>query len=166
MFTVGSWYTGRTFKTPEEGGQPLDFRNGFLRYPAFPDGKGTNQGNATPGAGFMVWKQGPNREIAEDIVRFMLQEKYGTLWVVTTGGIPAMKYDPAAISDDNPFKWYFDEYDKAYRTYDWKINLSNPCPDLRSAYDAYINDGLAPQLVTVDEAIAAIEQARLKCQGQ
>lgn len=164
MFNVGSWYTGRTFKPPEEGGQPLDFRNGFLRSPAFPDGKGTNEGMMDPGAGFAVWKQGPNREVAEDIVGFMLQEKYGTLWVVETGGIPAMKYDPAAIAEDDPHKWYFDAFDASYATYDWKINLSVPCPDLRSAYEAYINDGLAPQLVTIDEAIAAIEEARALCQ--
>ena len=166
MFTVGTWYTGRTFKPPEEGGQPLDFRNGFLRYPAFPDGKGTNHGNLSPGAGFMVWKQGPNREVAEDIVRFMLQEKYGTLWVVETGGLPAMKYDPTAISADDPHKWYFDGFAEAYDTYEWETNLSNPCPELRSAYEEYINDGLAPQIVTVDEAIAAIEEARAFCQQQ
>jgi multiple sugar transport system substrate-binding protein len=166
MFTVGTWYTGRTFKSPEEGGQPLDFRNGFLRYPAFPDGVGTNEGNLAPGAGFMVWKDGPNREVAEDIVRFMLQEEYGTLWILETGGLPAMKYDPAVIPSDHPQKWYFDAFAEAYDTYEWKTNLSNPCPDLRAAYDAYINDGLAPQLVTVDEAITAIEEASAICQGQ
>lgn len=164
MFTVGTWYTGRTFKPPEEGGQPPDFRNGFLRYPAFPDGAGTDQGNLSPGAGFMVWAQGPNREIAEDIVRFMLQEKYGTKWLVDTGGLPGIKYDPAAISEDNPFKWYFDGFAKAYDTYEWATNLSNPCPDLRVAYEAYINDGLAPQLVTIDEAIESIEAASALCE--
>ena len=165
MFTVGTWYTGRTFKSPEEGGQPVDFRNGFMRYPAFPDGVGTNQGNMTAGAGFAVWQQGPNREIAEDIVRFMLQEKYGTKWIVDTGGLPGIKYNPDAISEDNPFKWYFDGFNKSYGTYDWAMNLSNPCPDLYSAYEAYINDGLAPQLITIDEAIAGIEAARAKCGG-
>jgi len=166
MFTVGTWYTGRTFKSPEEGGQPSDFRNGFLRYPAFEVGAGTNEGNLSPGAGFMVWKQGPNREIAEDIVRFMLDEKYGTLWITETGGLPAMKYDPAAISDDHPFKWYFDAFAGSYDGYDWMTNISNPCPDLREAYDAYINDGLGPQLVTIDEAIAAIEEASALCKEQ
>lgn len=164
MFNVGTWYTGRTFKPPEEGGAPRDFRNGFLRYPAFPDGKGTNEGMLDPGAGFMVWKQGPNVEVAKDIVRHMLQEKYGTLWVAETGGLPAIKYDPAAIPDSHPFKWYFEEFAKAYDGYNWQVNLSNPCPELRSAYEAYINDGLAARGITLDEAIAGIEQARAVCQ--
>ncbi len=163
MFNVGAWYTGRTFKSPEEGGQPVDFRNGFLRYPAFSDGAGTNDGHTAPGAGFSVWKDGPNREIAEDIIRSMLTEEHGSLWIVETGGIPAMKFDPAAIAADDPHKWYFDAYDEAYATYDWKMDLSVPCPDLKSGIEAYINDGLAADLITIDEAIAGLEEARAQC---
>lgn len=163
MFPIGAWYTGRTFKPAEEGGQSADFRNGFLKYPAFPGGVGTNQGQWGTSGGMALWANSPNLKVAEDLMRFFMQEKYGNMWLAETAIPTGIITDPSAISEDHPYRWYFEEFDKAYGDYDWKVDASNPCVELRVAYEAYINDGLAAQLLTLDEAIAAIEEARLFC---
>jgi ABC-type glycerol-3-phosphate transport system substrate-binding protein len=164
MFPIGAWYPGRSFQPTDAGGQPEDFRNGFLKYPAFPDGKGTNHGHWLSAGGFAIWSQSPNLDVSKDIMNFFMQEKYGTMWFTGTSIPSGIRTDPNAISADHPYLWYFQGYDAAYGDYDWQVDTTNPCPELRSAYDAYINDGLAARLVTVDEFVETIEEIRATCQ--
>jgi multiple sugar transport system substrate-binding protein len=164
MFPIGAWYTGRAFTPTDAGGQPEDFRNGFLKYPAFPDGKGTNQGHWASGGGMGLWAQSPNLDVAEDIMHFFMQEKYGNMWFSETAIPTGIVTDPSAIAADHPYLWYFQAYDAAYGDYDWAVDVTSPCPELRSAYEAYINDGLAALLVTTDEFVETIEAIRATCQ--
>jgi multiple sugar transport system substrate-binding protein len=164
MFPIGAWYTGRTFQPPEQGGQPADFRNGFLKYPAFPDGEGTNHGYWAAGGGMGLWAHSPNLDVAKDIMNFFMQEKYGNMWLAETAIPSGIKTDPSAISEDHPYFWYFGLYDEAYADYDWRVETVSPCPDLYTAYEAYITDGLAARLMTLEEATEAIEAARALCQ--
>ena len=74
-----------------------------------------------------------------------------------------MKID-AATMPESEWKWYFEEYDKVNADVDWRLIKTSECGDLIDAYTAVFNEGLPQNLMTVDEAVEMLEEARAKCQ--
>jgi len=163
MFLVGAWYTGRAFVPVEQGGQPPDFRLSFLDYPEMPNGVGNNQGFYSFGGSLAVASMSEHKDIATDIVNFFTQPKYGNLWLSQTAVPTGLKTD-AATMPESDWKWYSEEYDKVNSDVDWKVIKTSECGDLIDAYTAVFNEGLPQNLMSVDEAIDMLEEARAKCQ--
>jgi multiple sugar transport system substrate-binding protein len=161
-FLVGAWYTGRAFVPPEKGGQPKDFRLGFLRYPSWPGGRGNREMQSGFGGGLAVAAKSPNKDVAIDVVNFFAQEKYGNLWLTKTA-VPTGIITNAATMPPTDFGWYFAAYERAYKDVDWKITKQSPCGALSDAYTSVLNEGLPQLLISVEDSIKRLEDARRKC---
>jgi multiple sugar transport system substrate-binding protein len=165
MFPVGSWYTGRAFVPPNKGGQPTDFELGMLDYPLMKDGKGHGEKFLTISGSLAVAAKSPNLPLAIDLANTFADVDIGNLWMAKTGVQTGIKTDPARI--ESPFKWYFEEYGTVNRHVKW-VDLSTQAlklymkPGVWEVYVATVNQGLPNKLISADEALAKLEEARLK----
>ncbi|MBN1317013.1 MAG: extracellular solute-binding protein [Anaerolineales bacterium] len=164
MFMVGAWYTSRAFVPEETGGQPADFKLGFLHYPEMPNGVGNNEGIYSFGGALAVASMGENKEVAIDVLNYFAQPKYGNLWMSLTAVPTGIEIDPTSMPE-SPWDWYFDEYNRVNVDVVWyPLPYTAECGDLQDAYVAVLNEGLPQNLITIDDGIQMIEEARAKCQ--
>ena len=89
----------------------------------------------------------------------------GNMWMAKTGIQTGIKTDPAKI--DSPIKWYFEEFGKVNKGTKWvDLSAQNVKSSMKSgvweAYVATVNQGLPNKLISPDEALAKLEDARLK----
>jgi multiple sugar transport system substrate-binding protein len=165
MFPVGSWYTGRAFVAQDKGGQPKDFELGMMNYPLMKDGKGHNQKFLGVAGSLGAAAKGPNLALAVKVVDAFADVEIGNLWMAKTGVQTGIKTDLSKI--DSPFKWYFDEYARVNKSTKWvdltaqQVRLLMK-PGVWDTYVAAVNQGLPNKLIGADEALAKLEDARLK----
>jgi len=165
MFPVGSWYTGRAFVAPDKGGQPKDFELGMMNYPTMKDGKGHNQKFLGVAGSLGAAAKSPNLPLAVKVVDAFADVEIGNLWMAKTGVQTGIKTDVTKI--DSPFKWYFDEYARVNKATKW-VDLTAQLvrvqmkPGVWDTYVAAVNQGLPNKIIGADEALAKLEEARLK----
>jgi multiple sugar transport system substrate-binding protein len=165
MFPVGSWYTGRAFVPPEKGGQPKDFELGLLNYPLMKDGKGKDEKFLSVGGSLAVAAKSPNLPLAIGMANAFADVEVGNMWMAKTGIQTGIRTDPAKI--ESPIKWYFEEFGKVNKNSKWvdltvqdlKLLMK---PGLWEVFVATVNQGLPNKLIAPDDALAKIEDARLK----
>ena len=165
MFPVGSWYTGRAFVPPDKGGQPKDFELGMLNNTLMKDGKGHGQKFLGVAGSLAVAAKGPNLPLALKVADTFADVEIGNLWMAKTGVQTGIKTDPSRI--DSPLKWYFDEYSRVNKNTKWVDLTAQQVrvvmkPGLWDVYVATVNQGLPNKLLGPDEALAKLEEARLK----
>jgi multiple sugar transport system substrate-binding protein len=165
MFPVGSWYTGRAFVPAEKGGQPKDFELGLLNYPLVKDGKGHGEKYLGVAGSLAVAAKSPHLPLAIEVANAFADVEIGNMWMARTGIQTGIKTDPGRI--DSPVKWYFDEFAKVNKSTKW-VDLTAQAvkavmkPGLWETYVATVNQGLPNKLIGPDEALAKMEEARLK----
>jgi multiple sugar transport system substrate-binding protein len=165
MFPVGSWYTGRAFVPPDKGGQPKDFELGLLNYPLMADGKGHGEKYLGVAGSLSVAAKSTNLPLAVEVANAFADVEIGNMWMARTGIQTGIKTDPAKI--DSPIKWYFDEFARVNKATKW-VDLTAQSvrllmkPGVWETYVATVNQGLPNKLIGVDEALAKLEEARLK----
>ena len=165
MFPVGSWYTGRAFVPPDKGGQPKDFELGLLNNPLMANGKGHGEKFLGVAGSLAVAAKSPTLALAVDLANTFADVEIGNLWMARTGIQTGIRTDPAKI--DSPIKWYFDEFARVNKATRW-VDLTAQAvkaimkPGLWETYVATVNQGLPNRLVGADEALAKLEEARLK----
>jgi multiple sugar transport system substrate-binding protein len=165
MFPVGSWYTGRAFVPPDKGGQPKDFELGLLNNPLLKDGKGHGQKFLAVSGSLAVAAKSPRLQLATEVANTFADVAVGNLWMAQTGIQTGIKTDPAKI--DSPIKWYFEEFGKVNKETKW-VNLSAQNvksimkPGVWETYVATVNQGLPNKLISPEDALAKLEDARLK----
>jgi multiple sugar transport system substrate-binding protein len=160
MFPVGSWYTGRAFVPPEQGGQPAEFQLGCMPWPAMPDGSANNEHLIYAAGSVAAAELSPNKEVAIDIIDFLAQEKYGNLWMAKTGVQTGIKTDLATMPETE-FDWYFTEFDDCKPTMDRvPINVFSQPPAFRETWIQVFNEGLPLGIIDVDEGLQRLEAAR------
>jgi multiple sugar transport system substrate-binding protein len=165
MFPVGSWYTGRAFVGPDKGGQPKDFELGLLNNPLVTGGKGHGEKFLGVAGSLAVAAKSPNLPLAIEVANTFADVEIGNMWMARTGIQTGIKTDPAKI--DSPIKWYFDEFARVNKATKW-VDLTAQAvkavmkPGLWEVYVATVNQGLPNKLVGADEALAMLEEARLK----
>ena len=165
MFPVGSWYTGRAFVPPDRGGQPKDFELGILNYPLMKDGKGNGEKLLSVSGSMAVAAKSPNAALGIELVNTFADVEIGNMWMAKTGIQTGIKTDPAKI--ESPFKWYFEEYGKVNKASKWvdltvqdmKLLMK---PGLWEVWVSIVNQGLPNKLVSPDDAVTKLEEARLK----
>jgi len=165
MFPVGAWYTGRAFVPPDKGGQPKDFELGMLNNPLMKDGKGHGQKLLGVGGSLAVAAKSPDLPLAVKVADAFADIEIGNMWMAKTGVQTGIKTDPARI--DSPIKWYFEEYGTVNKTTTWvDLTAQNMKavmkPGVWEAYVATVNQGLPNKLISPDDALAKLEDARLK----
>ena len=165
MFPVGSWYTGRAFVPQDKGGQPKDFELGMMNYPLMKDGKGHNQKLLGVAGSLGAAAKSPDLALAVKVVDAFADVEIGNLWMAKTGVQTGIKTDVSKI--DSPFKSYFDEYARVNKNSKWvdltaqQVRLQMK-PGVWDTYVAAVNQGLPNKLISADEALAKLEEARLK----
>ena len=150
---------------PDKGGQPKDFELGMLNNPVTKDGKGHGQKFLGVAGSLAVAAKSPNLALAIKVADAFADVDIGNMWMSRTGVQTGIKTDPAKI--DSPLKWYFDEYARVNRSTKWvdltaqqvKVLMK---PGLWETYVATVNQGLPNRLIGADEALAKLEEARLK----
>ena len=165
MFPVGSWYTGRAFVPPEKGGQPKEFELGILNYPLMNDGRGHGEKFLSVGGSLSVAAKSPNLGLAIDLANTFADVDLGNMWMAKTGIQTGIRTDPARI--DSPIKWYFEEFGKVNKNTKWvdltvqdmKLLMK---PGVWEVFVAMVNQGLPNKLISPDEALTKLEDARLK----
>jgi multiple sugar transport system substrate-binding protein len=165
MFPVGSWYTGRAFVPPDRGGQPKDFELGILNYPVVRDGKGAGEKLLSVSGSLAVAAKSPNAALGIELANTFADVEIGNLWMAKTGIQTGIKTDPSKI--ESPFKWYFEEYGMVNKGTKWvdltvqdmKLLMK---PGLWEVWVATIQQGLPNRLITPEDALAKLEDARLK----
>lgn len=163
MLYIPSWYTGRAFQPEDKGGQSPDFHFGMLRYPRM-DGATNDQavmGGFESGYVISKWTQAP--DVAKDILAFFAQPKYGALWELSTDIPTVIKYTKDDIPADAPesqWGWYHEEIANVYGSL--PMQIVNPddiqSGDFKNARQTVLNEGLPQGLVTVEEAIEALDE--------
>jgi multiple sugar transport system substrate-binding protein len=165
MFPVGSWYTGRAFVPQEKGGQPKDFELGLLNNPLMKDGKGHGQKFLGVAGSLAVAAKSPHLALAVEVANAFADVEIGNMWMARTGIQTGIRTDPGRI--DSPIKWYFDEFARVNKSTKW-VDLTAQAmklvmkPGVWEVYVATVNQGLPNRLIGPDEALAKLEEARLK----
>ncbi len=160
MFPVGSWYTGRAFVPPEEGGQPPDFQLSCMPYPAMPNGVANDEHLWYVGGSLAAHEMSPNKETAIDLINFVAQEKYGNLWYAKTGVQTGIKTNLDTMPPTD-FDWYFAEFaDCKPAAKGVPINVFSQPPEFREMWIQVFNDGLVNGTMTLDEGLEKLEAAR------
>lgn len=166
MLFIPSWYTGRAFKSEEEGGQSPDFHFGMLRYPTMDGAKADGRILGGFESGYMISSATKHPEIARDILGFLAQPKYGVLWEAHTNIPTCITYAPEDVPADlpeNKMAWYTEEIKKVYGPLPMDVVelLAPPerSGDFKDAATSVLNEGLPQGLVTVDEAIDMLNGA-------
>ncbi len=165
MFPVGSWYTGRAFVPPDRGGQPRDFELGIMNYPLMKDGKGLGEKLLSVGGSLAVAAKGPNVALGIELANTFADMEIGNLWMAKTGIQTGIKTDPSKI--ESPFKWYFEEYGTVNKSTKWvdltvqdmKLLMK---PGLWEVWVATVQQGLPNRLISPEDALSKLEDARLK----
>ena len=165
MFPVGSWYTGRAFVPPEKGGQPKDFDLGLLNYPLMRDGKGHGEKLLSVGGSLAAAAKSPQLPLGLELANSFADVEIGNMWMAKTGIQTGIKTDPARI--ESPIKWYFEEFSKVNKDSKWVDLTAQDMkllmkPGLWEVFVATVQQGLANKLIGPDEALAKLEEARLK----
>lgn len=163
MLYNGTWYTARAFKPEEEGGQSPDFHFGMLRYPKMDGAAFNEQLKASFPTGYAVLSSSENPDIAKDVlVHWASNPAYGAMQALGNNAPSAIKFGPEDIPEDlkdNPWQWYWDEYDKVYGDLELAVTAETPCGDFEAAMESTLNEGLPLGLVSVDEAIEMLDAA-------
>jgi len=168
MLMIPTWYTGRSFKAQAEGGQDPNWHFGMLRYPLFEGAQAPEAVWSGFESGYAVLSTTRHPDVAKDILAFMSQPKYGALWTAVTNSPSAVKYDTATDWPSNEllaemgltpgqWDWYWEEFDKVYGPMELAVVPEQRCAEFNDAYETYINAGLPQGLVTIDEAIEALD---------
>jgi multiple sugar transport system substrate-binding protein len=106
-----------------------------------------------------------NLPLAIEVANAFADVEIGNMWMARTGIQTGIKTDPAKI--DSPIKWYFDEFARVNKATKW-VDLTAQAvkaimkPGLWEVYVATVNQGLPNKLIGADEAVAKLEEARLK----
>jgi ABC-type glycerol-3-phosphate transport system substrate-binding protein len=160
MFMNGSWYPSRAFKPEADGGQSPDFKFGMLKYPEMTGATSTNSIVGLFPTGYIVLSNSENKEIAKDIMKFWSENaSYGATLAAVSNTASAIAFTPEDIPDDlknNPWQWYWDEFNTVYKDVE-PVVLGTPCGDFNDALTSALNQGIPLGLMTVDEAIAALD---------
>jgi multiple sugar transport system substrate-binding protein len=112
-----------------------------------------------------VAAKSPNLPLAIEVANAFADVEIGNMWMARTGIQTGIKTDPGKI--DSPIKWYFDEFAKVNKSAKWvdltaqQVKLLMK-PGLWETYVATVNQGLPNRLIGADEAVARLEEARLK----
>lgn len=157
-----TWYTGRAFKAEDEGGQSPDFNPGMMLYPLMDGAVAPDTLRGGFESGYAVLSTSENIDVATDILAFASKPEYGALWSAVTNSPSAIVFTADDMPEgmgENPWQWYWDEFNMVYGPAQVGTTPEGHCGDFDAALVAAINEGLPLGLLSVDEAIAMLDES-------
>lgn len=159
LFPMGSFYPSRAFNPPEDGGQPTDFPLGLMNYPVPPDAACPTCKTNRVGGSYVINAASKQPELAGAFLNEMTASNMAQRWVSTVLVQTGVKVDYGALQTDH--RAYFD--DLAAANAGTQPFLGMLLDHLRGAcleaYKQVVNVGLPAGLVTVDQAVEAMQAA-------
>ena len=104
-FPNPSWFTGRAFAAPENGGMPANFPLGIMQYPAMDKGVCPDCKTLAVGGSFSLNSKSPHKECAGAMLRSMATVENGTKWMEQVALQTGIKSDTSKIK--SPHADYF-----------------------------------------------------------
>ncbi len=160
-FPDPSWYTGRAFAKPEDGGQPANFPLGIMQYPAMDNGVCPNCKTLAVGGSFSMFSKSPLKECAGAMLRSMATVENGTKWMEMVALQTGIAADTGKIV--SPHADYFKELNA--RDKDAKFFFGVPLLYYRGkcaeTYSQVMNAAFPEGLISVKDAADQMDAACL-----
>jgi multiple sugar transport system substrate-binding protein len=158
-FPVASWYSGRAFAQPDQGGQPAGFPLGIMQAPAMTDGACPECKTLSVGGSFVMYSRSKNKACAGALLRSMATVENGTKWVEQVSLQSGIRSDTSKIKSSHAA--YFQELNE--RDAHSKFFLGTPLLHLRGkcaeTFTQVMNGALPAGLISVDDATTRMDQA-------
>jgi len=97
MFPIASWYTGRAFVPPEQGGQPRDFPLGLMNFPVMDGSKCPECKTLAVGGSYVMYSRGKKKDCAGKMLKSLATVENGNKWMEAVLLQTGVKTDPSRI---------------------------------------------------------------------
>ena len=98
MFPIASWYTGRAFVPPEQGGQPKGFALGVMSFPVMADSKCPECKTLAVGGSYVMYSRSKKKECAGKMLNSLATVENGNKWMEGVLLQTGVKTDPSRIT--------------------------------------------------------------------
>jgi multiple sugar transport system substrate-binding protein len=158
-FPVASWFTGRAFAPPENGGMPKDFPLGIMQFPAMDGGKCSNCKTLSIGGSFVMYSKGKNKDCAGALLKSMATVENGTKWMEQVSLQTGVKSDPTKIKSTHAE--YFADLNARDKdaTYFFGTPLLHYRAKCAETYTQVMNNAFPAGLISVQEAADKMDAA-------
>jgi multiple sugar transport system substrate-binding protein len=162
MLPMGSFYTGRAFVPEDKGGQPASFPLGIMQFPAMDGGACNECKTSTIGASFAINAASRQKALAAEFLNTMSTPDMGKMWIETVYLQTGIKADVKQFS--GPHAAYFTELMDRQKGSKYFIGQPRDMAtgECKDAYGQVINSGFPGGLLSVDQAVAAMNKACYK----
>jgi multiple sugar transport system substrate-binding protein len=159
MFPVGSWFTGRAFAPVDKGGMPPSFPLGLMQFPAIDNAACNECKTSGIGASFVINAATKHKDLAAAFLNAMSTPEMGKRWVQTVYLQSAVNTGDVEFA--GPYASYFAELMQRQKGEKYFIGM--PVDDTqgqcKDAWAQVMNSGFPGGLLTVDKAVALMDQA-------
>lgn len=159
MFLNGSWYTSRSFNTPDRGGQPTGFPLGIMKFPGVKDGACNHCKTMAVGGSYVVNARTKHPEVAMAFLNSIATPEMGNKWLETVLVQTGIKSDASKIG--GPHAAYFKTLEAANDGADYFFGL--PIQILqgkaRETFTQVVNQAFPAGLLSVDDVVKQMDAA-------
>ncbi|MBN8943782.1 MAG: extracellular solute-binding protein [Rhizobiales bacterium] len=161
-FPVASWFTGRAFAAPENGGMPANFSLGIMQFPAMDQGNCPECKTLAIGGSFVMFSRSRHKECAGALLRSMATVENGTRWMEQVSLQTGLRSDPSRIN--SPRASYFTELNERNRgaRYFFGTPLFHYRARCAETFTQVLNNAFPAGLIGVQEAAEKMDAACLK----
>jgi len=159
MFPVGSWFTGRAFAPVDKGGMPPSFPLGLMQFPAIDNAACNECKTSGIGASFVINAATKHKDLAAAFLNAMSTPEMGKRWVQTVYLQSAV--NTGDVEFTGPYASYFAELMQRQKGEKYFIGMpvDNTQGQCKDAWAQVMNSGFPGGLLTVDKAVALMDQA-------
>jgi multiple sugar transport system substrate-binding protein len=100
-FLNGSWYTSRAFNAPDQGGQPVGFPLGIMKFPAVPGAACPECRSIAVGGSYVINAETKHAKEATAFLNSFATPEMGNKWLDRVMVQTGIKSDPSKISGPN-----------------------------------------------------------------
>ena len=100
-FLNGSWYTSRAFNAPDQGGQPVGFPLGIMKFPAVPGAACPECRSIAVGGSYVINADTKHAKEAVAFLNSFATPEMGNKWLDRVMVQTGIKSDPSKISGPN-----------------------------------------------------------------
>ncbi len=163
VFPIPSWFSGRAFAPPANGGMPADFPLGIMHFPKMDEGKCPDCKTLAVAGSYVLFSGSKNKPCAGALLKSMATVENGTKWMEQVSLQTGIRSDPAKIKSQRAD--YFAELTK--RNQEAKtvffgtplFHYRGKCAD---AFSQVMNSAFPTGLVSVKEAADKMDAACFK----
>jgi multiple sugar transport system substrate-binding protein len=158
-FPDPSWFTGRAFAPPENGGMPKDFSLGIMQFPKIDGGTCPECKTLAIGGSFVMYSKSKNKDCAGALLNSMTNVENGTKWMEQVSLQTGLKSDSSKIKSVHAD--YFTELNA--RNKNAKFFFGTPLLYYRGkcaeTYTQVMNNAFPAGLISVNDAADKMDAA-------